>query len=161
MKNLIFLFFALFCFIGISAQETNTEKEVVEAQTGAIFGDSAKFDTSMDITELSSVTKTEEIDGFFSGKVVDACSKLGCWLELETETGHKARVKMNDHAFFVPQSIIGKEVIVQGTASYKIVPVEELQHLAEDAGKSQEEIDEITDSQEDLIITAEGVKVSA
>jgi len=51
----------------------------------------------------------------------------------------------------------GKEVIVNGKAFVKIATVDELQHLAKDAGTSEEEIAKITDPKYTLAFEADGV----
>ena len=52
---------------------------------------------------------------------------------------------MKDYAFFVPTALEGKTVVLEGSAESKTTSVKELQHYAEDAKKSQAEIDAITE----------------
>jgi hypothetical protein len=86
------------------------------------------------------------------------CTKEGCWLKLETAQG-KMMVKMKDHAFLVPVDINGKEVIVDGTAKMKVTSVKELQHYAEDAGKTKEEIAAIKEPKKEIVVNAKGILV--
>ncbi|MEJ2113782.1 MAG: DUF4920 domain-containing protein, partial [Flavobacteriaceae bacterium] len=57
----------------------------------------------------------------------------------------------------VPKDISGKVVIIQGKAFINEVPVDELRHYAEDAGKSEEEIAQITSPKKTYSCEAEGV----
>ena len=93
------------------------------------------------------------------GKVTDVCDKKGCWLTVETDNNEKFFVKMKDYAFFVPTALKGKNVILEGSAETKVISVDEQKHYAEDAKKSQAEIDAITQPQEETRFVATGIKV--
>lgn len=54
------------------------------------------------------------------------------------------KVKFKDYAFFMPKDCAGKKAVVDGYAYTQTTSVEELKHLAGDAGKPQAEIDAIT-----------------
>ena len=68
-------------------------------------------------------------------------------------------VKFKDYGFFVPLAAKGKTVVIEGQASMKTVPVKELKHYAEDAKKSQAEIDAITQPKKEVNILAKGIVV--
>lgn len=63
-------------------------------------------------------------------------------IELPDKTN--MQVKFKDYAFFVPSAIVGKTVVLEGVAQQKLYSVDELKHYAEDAKKSQAEINAIT-----------------
>ena len=92
-------------------------------------------------------------------KVVDVCSKKGCWITLELADGETAMVKMKDYGFFVPMAAIGKTVVIDGEVEMKTTSVAELKHYAEDAKKSKEEIDAIKEPQKEVRVTAKGIVV--
>lgn len=69
------------------------------------------------------------------------------------------RVKFKDYKLFMPKDIAGKEVVIHGKAMKKEVPVDELQHYAADAGKSKEEISQITKPEVQLSFEADGVLI--
>ena len=52
-----------------------------------------------------------------------------------------------------------EEVVIDGIAEEKITTVTELKHNAEDAKKSKEEIDAITEPKKEIIVSAKGVLV--
>ena len=66
---------------------------------------------------------------------------------------------MKDYAFFVPTSLVGKNVVLEGNAETKTISVDEQKHYAEDAKKSQAEIDAITTPKEEIRFMASGIKV--
>jgi ABC-type transporter Mla MlaB component len=66
---------------------------------------------------------------------------------------------MKGYAFFVPQDIIGKTVVVEGVSYVKTTTVSELKHFAEDAKKSKKEIEAITQPQKQLRVMADGILV--
>ena len=68
-------------------------------------------------------------------------------------------VKMKDYAFFVPTALEGKTVVMEGSAESKTTSVKELQHYAEDAKKSQAEIDAIKEPKTETRFLASAIKV--
>ncbi len=107
--------------------------------------------------ELKKSKKLENVA--VKGKVTDVCEKKGCWLTVETENNEQFFVKMKDYAFFVPTALKGKNVVLEGKAEKKVTSVDELKHYAEDAKKSQAEIDAITEPKEEIRFLANGIKV--
>jgi hypothetical protein len=67
------------------------------------------------------------------------------------------RVSFKDYSFFVPLESSGRKVIMEGIARYEVTSIEDLKHFAEDAGKSQAEIDSITEPDKELVFEASGV----
>jgi hypothetical protein len=99
----------------------------------------------------------ESIDLQTTGTVKEVCQAKGCWIKVDAGNGQEMLVKFKDYAFFLPKDIVGKQVILNGKAFQKTIPVAQLQHYAEDAGKSKEEIAKITQPQASLQFEADGV----
>jgi hypothetical protein len=93
------------------------------------------------------------------GKVTDVCEKKGCWLTIQTDDNSQFFVKMKDYAFFVPTSLKGKNVVLEGSAERKVTSIDEQKHYAEDAKKPQSEIDAIKTPKEEIRFVANGIKV--
>jgi hypothetical protein len=91
------------------------------------------------------------------GQIVDVCQAKGCWMTIDLGNEETMRVKFKDYGFFVPKDAAGKTAIIEGVAVKEMVSVEDLRHLAEDAGKSEAEIEAITHPREELTFVAEGV----
>ncbi|MCY7347684.1 MAG: DUF4920 domain-containing protein, partial [Pyrinomonadaceae bacterium] len=54
------------------------------------------------------------------GVIVRSCKMEGCWMELApTTTAKSVRIKMKDHAFFVPLDAAGLKAKVEGVMSIK------------------------------------------
>ena len=90
-------------------------------------------------------------------KVLDVCQAKGCWMIVDLGNDETARVKFKEYAFFMPKDIKGQEVIINGKAFVNEMPVDELKHYAEDAGKSEEEIAAITTPERTFSFEADGV----
>jgi hypothetical protein len=91
-------------------------------------------------------------------EVQDVCRMKGCWMVL-TDGTRSVRVTFKDYGFFVAKDIAGKTVIAEGVISEKILSQEMARHYAEDAGKSQKEIEKIVGDQKELTMIAETVLV--
>lgn len=128
------------------------------AKKGMSFGKKTTSKGAITVDQLSTVVKDVATPVKVKGTVSDVCTKEGCWLKLKTADGDMM-VKMKDHLFLVPVDINGKEIVVQGTAKIKTTSVKELQHYAEDAGKTEEEIKAITEPKKEIVINATGVLV--
>jgi len=93
------------------------------------------------------------------GKVTAVCPKKGCWVTLENTQNVEVFVKMKDYAFFLPQNIAGKTILLDAKVTKQETSVKELRHYAEDAGKSKEEITKITKPKVEIRVLANGIKV--
>ncbi len=155
MKALFLIAASLFITIASFAQD-----EIIPAAPGVTYGDKITAANSIALTELNTkLAKDSVYKGKITGKVVEVCKKKGCFMTLTQPSGSPIMVRFTDYAFFMPQNIVGKTVVVEGTATVKTVPVERLQHFAADAGKSKEEIAKITKPKKDVQIMADGVLV--
>lgn len=70
------------------------------------------------------------------GVIVRSCKMEGCWMELAPSKDAKSvRVKMKDHAFFIPLDSAGMNAKAEGVFSVKVLTKAEVDHLIEDGGK--------------------------
>ncbi len=93
-----------------------------------------------------------------SGSITSVCVKKGCWMMIG-EGENEARVTFKDYSFFVPMNSDGHSAVVIGEAVFKEYDVELLQHYAEDQGKSEAEINAITEPEQVLEIVATSVYI--
>jgi hypothetical protein len=132
-----------------------------DANTGDVYGGKVKAKGAVAIADV--VTKLEGgaqlEDVKIKAKILEVCPNKGCWLKLELPDGNQAMVKMKDYGFFVPLAAKGKTVVIEGQVSMKTTSVKELRHYAEDAKKSQAEIDAITQPKKEVNILAKGIVV--
>lgn len=99
----------------------------------------------------------DSINSKMRGKVNTVCQAKGCWMKVDLENGEEVMVKFKDYGFFMPKNIAGKEVIINGKAYVNEIQVSELQHYAEDAGKTKDEIAAITKPEKTYSFEADGV----
>ena len=85
----------------------------------------------------------------------------GCWMTMVSDKPGtpEMRVTFKNYAFFMPMDIVGKTVVLDGVAAVETIPVADLRHYAEDAGKSKEEIAKITEPKRELTFEAAGVLI--
>ena len=160
----------LFFLIIISCKESNpqsdnnvdglAEKELTQVDDG-FYGE--KFDIS-EVKNHKSVFEAyqnlkpgDTLEMRFESKVNSVCKEKGCWMRLELPENQETLVTFKDYGFFVPKDIENQTAIVHGKAFVKETSVEELKHFAEDAGKSEEEIAAITESNLTYSFEADGV----
>ena len=139
---------------------TAIAQEPSPAMKGASYGTAfVKEGPSVQASELEKRLSNDKYTGRVSGKVMEVCQEKGCWMRLDRGNGETLMVKFKDYGFFMPKDIVGKEVLLDGDAMVKQVPVKQQQHYAKDAGKSEEEIARIKEPKRELQFVAKGVLV--
>jgi hypothetical protein len=126
----------------------------------ASFGGEIAADGAVSAMQMSENYKNLKVGDTLNTKVTAAinevCSKKGCWMKLDLGNNEEMMVRFKDYGFFMPLNAEG-EVIVNGKAYVTETSVDELRHYAEDAGKSKEEIEAITEPKRTLAFEADGV----
>lgn len=108
---------------------------------------------------VTQLAQTDTVAAKVQGQVESVCQASGCWMQVKLADGQTMRVTFRDYGFFVPKDIVGKTVVFEGKGYQKVTPVKQLQHYAEDAGKSKEEIAKITQPERAVAFVADGVVV--
>jgi hypothetical protein len=159
MKKVLVFVMAVIVF---AACESNKTTQQSEESQWTVFGEA--FDAS-EIVEASQLMAQLEgqdsLEVTVSGLVEKTCKMKGCWMTVQTEEGKTMRVTFKDYGFFVPKNAENVDAIFTGVARIKTTSVEDLKHFAEDAGKSAEEIEAITEPKTELVFVATGVKMKA
>ncbi|MDX1531279.1 MAG: DUF4920 domain-containing protein [Rhodothermales bacterium] len=99
-----------------------------------------------------------------AGTVNKVCQMRGCWLTLENPVGDPVRVLVpkdeeGNYAYTFPTDLGPQRVVLEGVARVETLDVETQRHLAEDEGRSQAEIDAITEPQEEVVLVAAGALI--
>lgn len=104
---------------------------------------------------------TDSLATVVTGEVLEVCQNKGCWMTLSAPGVADAgiNVRFKDYGFFMPKTLSGQQVVVEGVAKRTMTSVDDLQHYAKDAGKSADEIAAITEPKEEIEFTATGVRV--
>ena len=142
-------------------KDTNKENKIVE-NTYSSFGDTVSASDYLSSNDALSNYRAlklgDTINLKFNANIKEVCSKKGCWMTLPAGNDDETiMVRFKDYGFFVPLDAAGKEVIVAGKAFLKEVSVADLKHYAEDAGKSSDEIANITEPAMEFAFEANGV----
>jgi hypothetical protein len=154
MKRIFFL-----VILGFTLSASAQTKEKVSAEKGVVYGQVSEEKSPLSVDELSNKLVDNVFAGQIKGRVVEVCKAEGCWIRLQKADGTTMMVRAKDHAFLMPENIVGKTVLVEGSATVKETSEEMRKHYAEDAGKSKEEIAKIKGAEKSVEFAAKGVKV--
>lgn len=168
MKKLLFLLAISGAILACNSQSEKHEKDSESMDSNQtideeVLPDTGHFGASFTAENMLDMAGMEEafagqdsMTAIVSGEVSEVCQKKGCWITLERSNGEMMRVKTMDQ-FFLPKNCSGKTAIIDGVVKRVVTPVEELQHYAKDAGKSEEEIAAITEDKHSIEMIASGI----
>ena len=158
MKKFTILFCLAALALACSAPAENGEDDKVKL--GKSYGP-VKVDVKKAISVSEMLAdfegKSGKVEYTFEGELVEVCSKAGCWVNIDKGNGDLFMVRFKDHFTIPPSTELGTGAYLHGVAFMDIIPVEHLQHFAEDAGKSPEEIAKITEPEYELSFVADGI----
>ena len=165
MKNLIKICAVALLVFTACKNEKGTEEAKKETQQEVLafdsFGDKITKEAALTSDEMlakfNNLQAGDTISVKFTSTIKEVCSKKGCWMKLPLDETTETMVRFKDYGFFMPLDSKDREVIVEGKAFVQETSVEELQHYAEDAGKSIEEIAKITAPKKEFAFEANGV----
>ena len=145
-KIFIIFFFSIFSF---SQNDNNYERYGELFETSEIINYELERDNFLN---SSSKVKIE-------GEILSSGPMKGCWMKISVEKD-TVLVRFKDYGFFVPKNgIEGKSTIINGKLSVDTLSIAQLQHYAEDAGKSKEEIALISKPEITISFLADGVLI--
>ncbi|CAG0957584.1 MAG: DUF4920 domain-containing protein [Bacteroidetes bacterium] len=141
------------------ANEANKEQvATTKSNLNEYFGDTINSEGAITTSEfLSKIKEVDSLEVKLEAKISEVCQKKGCWMDLDLENGETMTVRFKDYGFFVPKNADGRIAIVKGWAKKDTTTVELLRHYAEDAGKSKEEVEAITEPEIGYSFEAHGV----
>jgi hypothetical protein len=143
MKNIILIIsivagLSLGAYAQEKAQPTEKDKtETIPANAflkrGAPLGHSKKVSLARVLAAPEKYAgRTVRIEGV----VVRSCRMEGCWAEIapKKDASRSVRVKMKDHAFFIPLRSAGSFARAEGTFTVRTLSKAEVDHMIEDDG---------------------------
>jgi len=138
----------------------NAQPPAGDAKTGDWYGEKVNPEGAVPLADVATnLGEADVVTTKMRAKVLEVCPKKGCWLKLQVNDSTTATVKMKDYGFFVPLAAKGKTVVIDGEVKTKTVSIAELQHYAEDAKKSKEEIAAITKPEKEVRVMAKGIVI--
>ena len=150
------LFFVLF----FNCQNIKSKRLPVKIDSVSYFSYGTGFDllniVSMDHLIEKVENSQDSVQLKVKGKIIDVCSKKGCWMTIELPNKQELMVRFKDYGFFVPVDSSG-EVIINGLAYINNTSVDELRHYAKDAGASINDIESIVEPKITYNFEADGV----
>ena len=148
--------FLIFALVSIYACQNNS------TENQNLIGEKVAIEKAVDISTLPTILQSSDKkeDVVLTAEVTEVCKAKGCWMKLKMADGEDVRVTFKDYALFMPKDIVGKEVVIHGVASKKEISIDELQHYAKDAGKSEDEIAMIEQPEIQLTFEADGVVIN-
>ncbi|QVY64124.1 DUF4920 domain-containing protein [Polaribacter sp. Q13] len=166
MKYLI-QFFLVILFVFTACKDGKKPANKIAEQKQEVnydsFGTKIDLDNAISSEQLLAKFKTmktgDTINVKFGSTIKEVCSKKGCWMKLPLDKEAETMVRFKDYGFFMPLDAKGREVVLNGKAFVQETSVKELQHYAEDAGKSKEEIAKITQPKKEFTFEADGVLI--
>jgi uncharacterized protein YdeI (BOF family) len=116
-----------------------TDKDMTEKipsdgvlKRGAAFGKSKKVSLAK---IMANPSKYADKTVLVEGVIVRSCKMEGCWMELAPTAGAKSvRVKMKDHAFFIPLDSAGALAKAEGVFTVKTLSKEMVKHMIDEDG---------------------------
>lgn len=173
MKKIIFIITVFAFTIGCNDGNTNSSENlntkdlaidsesIVEYES---YGDKIIAENSLDnvkmLEKFKMLKSGDTLDVKFSSTVLEVCQKKGCWMNLDLGA-EEVMVRFKDYAFLMPKDIKGSNIIVAGKAYIEEMSVEDQQHYAEDAKKSEAEIAAIVNPKQTWTFEANGVLIPA
>lgn len=126
--------------------DNSKEKKPTEADKTAVFDKDGNIKRGAPLSAKAkkvSLAKVLKTPTKYAGKtvrvegvIVRSCKMEGCWMELAPSKDAKSvRVKMKDHAFFIPLDSAGMNAKAEGVFSVKVLTKAEVDHLIEDGAK--------------------------
>ena len=141
-------------------KEVETNKEEVKIEYVS-FGKAITSTETISADEMrakfESLKAGDTLNIKFASKINEVCKKKGCWMKLDLGEEQESMVRFKDYGFFMPLNADDKEVVVNGKAYVTEITIDELKHYAKDAGKSEEEIAQITEPEYTYAFEADGV----
>jgi hypothetical protein len=164
MRKLTFLP-VLFAFVACQSgpQTPATSAAQIDLANCDQFGDGVKQADAVPIGEV--VANPAKYDGKtirMVGEIRAVCQTKGCWMRVGNDDkngGQNVFVKFKDYAFFMPKDGAGRTAVIEGPVAVKMIPVEQMRHYLEDAGKHDEAM-KITEPQPQLTCEASAVALS-
>ena len=154
-KKIISIFAGLSLLVACSSSNEIIETVEIKAFGPYEVDDSKAISTQEMLRQFKAENGDQEFT--FEGKITEVCSNAGCWVSIDRGNGETFMVRFKDHFTIPLNTKIGSTAYLHGLAYMDTVQVEDLKHFAQDAGKSEAEIEKITKPEYSLNFEADGI----
>lgn len=115
-----------------------------------------KMESFNDLSNMSEEPQTMALEG----QIKAVCKKKGCWMKMANPNPEGEDLFVSfDYEFLVAKNADGRRAIIHGVLSNDTTSVEYLKEIAKDAGKSQIDIDRISEPEISKTFLANGVLI--
>ena len=156
MKQLILIFACLSIIFAAQAGPSPKAKKA---------NNETKFGGKIADTKTTSLAKVMSDFKNYEGKTVvfeatpeKVCETKGCWMVVK-DGDKQVRTMFKDYGFFVPKSILGKKVKVQGKMKKKHVSAATIRHFMKDEGKKLTDIQKVRTGRIQFEFEADAVEI--
>lgn len=159
-RSQFLFFFCISAFLAVGCSFNAPSDVASDSPNQTFYGSVIETEAALSGSEVrQELTASGRAEVKLEGTITATCAKKGCWMDVASGED-TVFVKFQDYGFFVPtEGAEGKRTVIQGEAYYDTLTVPMLKHYAEDAGKSQEEIDAIVEPELRLAFMATGVMI--
>ncbi|MCH7872032.1 MAG: DUF4920 domain-containing protein [Planctomycetes bacterium] len=131
------------------------------------YGDPMRMTAGDEVAVETVLADPEAFDGKFvrvSGKIDSVCEHKGCWLRMagpgiDDTLFVKFTCPPEEDGRVIPMAAVGHKALVEGTLKITDIDEEERKHLAQDAGKSADDIAKIVGSIRELRFESPAARV--
>jgi hypothetical protein len=160
MRNVFFGLIAILILFSCNPSGNKQTGTELQANEQGCYGEKISGDKAISGSGLLAMMQDKDsVWVTMKSKIVSNCQKSGCWMDLDLGNDEVIKVSFKDYAFVIPIDSQGKTATVEGFAKKELISVELLQHYAEDAGKTPEEIAAITEEEYIYTFEAKGVVI--
>ncbi len=160
MKKLLLILSVFILAISCNKKETKIEPKPTYASFGEKITEESAISKEVLLKKYKTLKKGDTLVIKVTSKINEICQNKGCWMTLDLGNNETAFVKFKEYGFFVPMNAQKRNTIIEGKAFVEETSVAELKHYAEDEGKSEKEIAEITAPKTEYKFLAHGVLIS-
>jgi hypothetical protein len=111
---------------------------------------------SMPLSLADAIKSPSESPVLLKAKVGKVCKKKGCWMSLISKSG-EVRVTFENYGFFVPITLVGKNILLEGVLKSHKMSLKETKHFVEDEGGNPSKV---TKARTEYRVVATSVKVT-
>nr|WP_294900847.1 DUF4920 domain-containing protein [uncultured Pedobacter sp.] len=159
MKKLL-IYFLLPLIMAFGCQNGNKIKlRAPQAIKGVLIGDSVLDNNIKDSESVLAIIVPDNTTKVKLRGVVKKVSKKGNWLQMTANNKKEILVNFGDKAIFFPQSMTGKEVVLDGQAKLETLSVEQQKSFAIENEIAPKQSSSIKGFKEVVLFEAKGVVI--
>lgn len=142
-----------------SKAELKTFDDVIVKKDYIVFGEEMQSKPIYKMESFNDLSLSNEPQTLaLEGQIKSVCKKKGCWMKMANPNGDDLFVSF-DYVFLVPKNADGRRAVIEGVLSNDTTSVAYLKEIAKDSGKSQLDIDKITEPEISKTFLAKSVLI--